>query len=418
MITDILRVFAIICVALITGKLISKLKLPAILGWLIAGIVFGPYLVQIVSFEITETLAYKIFIKIFECFAGVMIGREIIFNKIAGSGKQIIGITIIQSIGTFLFVSLAFAVTFLIVGIPVYLSLVFGGIALATAPAPALSIVNEYHTDGPVTKTLIPLAAIDDVIGVIVFFTVISVISAVKGSQALSPAAAVGVIFLPFIIGIGTGVIAGFILRKIKNGRLSFIAFLLGLLCCIALGIVSDYLIYRSFNLNYLLIGMSYSSAVANLIDEERLENMMKTYTPLLDISLVIVIVNLGMPLDYRLITGAGIFTVVYIVSRAIGKIGSSYLGGKITKAEPTVTKYLGLTLLPHSGVSLVFTGIAVNAFNAIDPELAALISGTIVAAAIINEIIAVIIAKIAFKKAGEINPPLQTRDIQGQTEN
>ena len=62
MITDILRVFAIICVALITGKLISKLKLPAILGWLIAGIVFGPYLVQIVSFEITETLAYKIFI--------------------------------------------------------------------------------------------------------------------------------------------------------------------------------------------------------------------------------------------------------------------------------------------------------------------------------------------------------------------
>lgn len=418
MITDILRVFAIICVALITGKLISKLKLPAILGWLIAGIVFGPYLVQIVSFEITETLAYKIFIKIFECFAGVMIGREIIFKKIAGSGKQIIGITIIQSIGTFLFVSLAFAVTFLIVGIPVYLSLVFGGIALATAPAPALSIVNEYHTDGPVTKTLIPLAAIDDVIGVIVFFTVISVISAVKGSQALSPAAAVGVIFLPFIIGIGTGVIAGFILRKIKNGRLSFIAFLLGLLCCIALGIVSDYLIYRSFNLNYLLIGMSYSSAVANMIDEERLENMMKTYTPLLDISLVIVIVNLGMPLDYRLITGAGIFTVVYIVSRAIGKIGSSYLGGKITKAEPTVTKYLGLTLLPHSGVSLVFTGIAVNAFNAIDPELAALISGTIVAAAIINEIIAVIIAKIAFKKAGEINPPLQTRDIQGQTEN
>lgn len=416
--TDILRVFAIICVALITGKLISKLKLPAILGWLIAGIVFGPYLVQIVSFEITETLAYKIFIKIFECFAGVMIGREIIFKKIAGSGKQIIGITIIQSIGTFLFVSLAFAVTFLIVGIPVYLSLVFGGIALATAPAPALSIVNEYHTDGPVTKTLIPLAAIDDVIGVIVFFTVISVISAVKGSQALSPAAAVGVIFLPFIIGIGTGVIAGFILRKIKNGRLSFIAFLLELLCCIALGIVSDYLIYRSFNLNYLLIGMSYSSAVANLIDEERLENMMKTYTPLLDISLVIVIVNLGMPLNYRLITGAGIFTVVYIVSRAIGKIGSSYLGGKITKAEPTVTKYLGLTLLPHSGVSLVFTGIAVNAFNAIDPELAALISGTIVAAAIINEIIAVIIAKIAFKKAGEINPPLQTRDIQGQTEN
>lgn len=418
MITDILRVFAIICVALISGKLISKLKLPAILGWLIAGVVFGPYLAQIVSLEITETTAYKIFIKIFECFAGVMIGREIIFKKIAGSGKQIIGITVIQSVGTFLFVSLAFAVAFMIADIPVYLSLVFGGIALATAPAPALSIVNEYHTDGPVTKTLIPLAAIDDVIGVIVFFTVISVISAVKGGQALSPVAAAGVIFLPFIIGIGTGALTGVILRKIKNKRLSFITFMLGLVCSIALGIACDYFIYHSFNLNYLLIGMSCSSAVANLIDEESLEQVMKTYAPLLNISLVIVIVNLGMPLDYRLIAGAGVFTLIYILSRAIGKIGCSYLGGRITKADPAVTKYLGWTLLPHSGVSLVFTGIAVNAFASIDAELAALISGTIVAAAVINEIIAVVIAKIAFKKAGEIRQPLPKPDIRLQTEN
>lgn len=77
--------------------------------------------------------------------------------------------------------------------------------------------------------------------------------------------------------------------------------------------------------------------------------------------------------------------------------------GGRITGAEPTVTKYLGFTLLPHSGVSLVFTGIAVSTLTAFDPSLADIVSGTIVAAAIINEIIAVIIAKFAFKWAGEI---------------
>ena len=114
-------------------------------------------------------------------------------------------------------------------------------------------------------------------------------------------------------------------------------------------------------------------------------------------------IVNLGMPLDYRLIAGAGLFTVVYILSRAVGKIGGAYIGGKLTKAEPSVTKYLGFTLLPHSGVSLVFTGIATTTLSSIDPSLASIVSGTIVAAAIINEIIAVIIAKYAFKKAGEI---------------
>lgn len=91
--------------------------------------------------------------------------------------------------------------------------------------------------------------------------------------------------------------------------------------------------------------------------------------------------------------------------SEALGKIGGALFGGKLTKADPRVTKYLGLTLLPHSGVSLIFTGVAVNTMTGTDPSLAAIISGTIVSAAIINEIIAVLLAKAAFRRAGEIDP-------------
>lgn len=403
MIIQILRVFAVICIAIIVGKIVAKFKLPAILGWLITGIVFGPYLTEIVTLEITNALWYKIFVKVFECFAGVMIGREIIFKKIAGSGKQIIGITFLQSIGTFLFVSLVFAVAFLIADIPVYVAFIFGGIALATAPAPALSIVNEYRTKGPVTDTLIPLAAIDDVIGVVVFFTVISVISATKGSQSASVLSVVGMVILPFAIGIGTGGLTALLLRKLKDARVCFAVLIVGLCLSTAVGLLTDYYLYHSFSLNYLLIGMSFSATAANLLKEEKLEKILRLYRPLLNLSLIIVIVNLGLPLNYRLIAGAGVFTLVYILSRAGGKIGGAYVGGKITKAEKTVTKYLGLTLLPHSGVSLVFTGIAVETLTGIDPSLAAVVSGTIVAAAIINEIIAVIVAKYAFKWAGEI---------------
>lgn len=139
------------------------------------------------------------------------------------------------------------------------------------------------------------------------------------------------------------------------------------------------------------------------MIDKLEFADTLKLYDPVLSLSLVIVIVNLGMPLDYRLIAGAGLFTAIYICSRAAGKIGGAYLGGKLTKADPAVTKYLGFTLLPHSGVSLVFTGIAVSTLTAIDASLASIVSGTIVAAAIINEIIAVIVAKSAFTWAGEI---------------
>ncbi|MGN0812650.1 MAG: cation:proton antiporter [Candidatus Coproplasma sp.] len=403
MIVSILRVFAMLCTALICGKLVSKLKLPAILGWLIAGIVFGPNLAGIVTAEVTDSVWYKIFIKFFECFAGVMIGREIVFKKIAKSGKQIIGITFIQSIGTFLFVSGVFAITFLIANVPVYLAFVFGGIALATAPAPALSIVNEYKTKGPVTQTLLPLAAIDDVIGVVVFFTVISIIGATHGGANTSPLTIVGMILFPFVIGIAFGLATAFLMKVIKKTAFRFCVMLLFLILSAVSGLLIDYFLFGSFTINYLLMGMAFSATVANIVPEEKLEGILKLYNPILSLSLVIVIVNLGMPLDYRLIAGAGVFTAVYILSRAVGKIGGAYVGGKVTKAQPTVTKFLGFTLLPHSGVSLVFTGIATTTLSAFDPSLATIVSGTIVASAIINEIIAVIIAKFAFKWAGEI---------------
>lgn len=89
---------------------------------------------------------------------------------------------------------------------------------------------------------------------------------------------------------------------------------------------------------------MAFSATIANKIPEQELANVLTLYDPLLNLSFVIVIVNLGMPLDYRLISGAGLFTAIYILSRAAGKIGGAYWGGKMTKAEPSVTKYLGFT--------------------------------------------------------------------------
>ncbi|MGN0487762.1 MAG: cation:proton antiporter [Ruminococcus sp.] len=403
MVIGLLRIFAILCVAFTCGKLISKFKLPAILGWLIAGIVFGPYFAQVVTLDITNSLWYKIIIKVFECFAGVMIGREIIFKKIAKSGKQIIGITFVQSMGTFLFVSAAFSIVFIITHIPVYLAFVFGGIALATAPAPALSIVNEYRTRGSVTQTLLPLAAIDDIIGVVVFFSVISIVSGTHGSVSTSPFTIIGMVLLPFVIGIAFGFFLSLLMKGVKRNNIRFCLLILFLILSAACGLLIDCYIFHSFTLNYLLIGLAFSTTIANLVPEKKLEETLKLYSPLLNLSLVIVIVNLGMPLDYRLIAGAGVFTFVYILSRAIGKIGGAYIGGKLTKAPPVVTKYLGFTLLPHSGVSLVFTGIATTTLSSFDPSLATIVSGTIVAAAIINEIIAVIVAKYAFKWSGEI---------------
>lgn len=106
-----------------------------------------------------------------------MLGTELIWKKIRSYGKALVVTTLTQSLGTFALVSLAFGVLFLMENIPLYLAFVFGGIALATAPAPVLSIVKEFHAKGPATDTLLPMTVLDDIVGIVVFFTVNSLVA-------------------------------------------------------------------------------------------------------------------------------------------------------------------------------------------------------------------------------------------------
>ena len=306
----------------------TKLKMPAILGWLIAGMVLGPNAVELMPQAVMDASWYKIIITWMQCAFGLMLGTELIWKKIKSYGKAMLVTTLAQSLGTFAVVSLMFAVVFSCTGVPLYLAVVFGGIALATAPAPALSIVQEFRTKGPVTDTLLPMAVLDDIVGITVFFTVNS-----------------------------------FVAKAVSGGAVPLY-----------------------------------------MIPEKHLEELADWFHPILGISLLAAIVDLGAPLDYHLILGAGLYTFVYIAARGFGKYFGARLGAKATRMPDTVQKYLGLTLLPHSGVSLVFTGIICSVLTGSEPELAVIVKGTIAAAAVINEIIAVIAAKKGFELAGEIN--------------
>lgn len=149
-------------------------------------------------------------------------------------------------------------------------------------------------------------------------------------------------------------------------------------------------------------MGVSFSAVFTNMVDEKTLEKIVDWFHPILAVSLLAAIVDLGAPLNYHLIIGAGLYTFLYITARGLGKYFGARLGAKAAKMPSTVQKYLGFALLPHSGVSLVFTGIACSSLSA-KPEFAAIVQGTIAAAAIINKVIAVIVAKKGFELAGEI---------------
>ena len=399
----ILQFLFAIMIAFAVGKLIAKLRLPSILGWLITGIVLGPHALSLIDSELIGRSWYQITIHILECAVGLMIGTELVWGKIRSYGKALIITTLTQSLGTFAVVSLAFYLIFSMVGIPVYLAFIFGGIALATAPAPALSIVNEFRTNGAVTRTLIPMAALDDMVGVAVFFTTIAVVARHVSGGGMPLYMVPVMIFLPLLIGGAVGIPTGFLLKRTKKRGGTLTVLIAGILLTSLIGMLCNQYLMPSPLLNFMLMGMAFSAAFSNLVTEEKLTQITKDFNPILGIAMIIVILNLGAPLDYHAIYQAGVYTFVYIVVRAIGKYFGARLGAKATGLDENVQKYLGLTLLPHSGVSLVFTGIAVSVLSQNVRECVQIIQGTIAAAAVINEVIAVIVAKKGFELAGEL---------------
>lgn len=396
------RLLLAVVLAFGAGRLVARLGLPSILGWLITGMALGPHALGLLQGAVLDSGWFSAAESILECTVGLMIGTELLWGKLKKAGKQIVVTTITESLGTFAVVSLVFGAIFWAADVPVYLAFLFGGIALATAPTPSLSIVNQMKTSGPVTSTLIPMAALDDLVGALVFFTVVAFVSAHISTAGVPVVAVLFLVFLPVLIGLATGFAAGRLMRRTRTPRAALAVMLVLLLASAGIGFAINRAL-PSPVLNFMLIGMGYSTMFANMISSEQLAGIMKVMDPVIGLGLIVVILNLGAPLDYHLIFGAGLYTAIYIAARAVGKYAGAYFGAAVTHAPKTVKKFLGFTLLPHSGVSLVFTGIAVSVLSGPAPECASIIQGTIAAAAVINEIIAVFMAKKGFEWAGEL---------------
>ena len=266
-----------------------------------------------------------------------------------------------------------------------------------------MSIVTEYHTEGPVTRTLIPLAVLDDVAAIAVFLSVMSVVMGQTAGGTVPGSLIWLVVLLPVVIGSVVGIPTAAILRRSKDRKRNAAVAFFGVLLTAGLTMAANTYWMPVPVLNFMLSGMVYSAVFANRVSSETLEDMMTICNPVIGGCFTLIILNLGAPLDYHLILGAGLFTAVYILARGAGKIGGAALGAWMSGAPDTVRNYLGLTLMPHSGVSLVLTGIAISALTGEYSQYGDIVRGTIAAAAVINEVIAVFLARKGFQLAGEL---------------
>ena len=258
MMIHVLRWLAVLVLAFASGKLITKIKMPSILGWLIVGMLFGPHALRLLPQDVLTAGWYQTIVMWMQCGFGVMLGTELIWKKLKRSGKALIVTTLTQSLGTFAVVSLAFGIVFALANVPVFLAFVFGGIALATAPAPAVSVVNEFHAEGPVTDTLLPMTILDDVVGIAVFFTVNSLIARAVSGGAVPMYMIPVMIFLPVLIGAAVGLPTGLLLKKAKGKAQNLTILLGGITVTVIIGWLLNTYLLSGIALNYTLMGLPF----------------------------------------------------------------------------------------------------------------------------------------------------------------
>ena len=381
---------------LLSTRLMKVLNLPNVTGYLIVGLLIGPYLfnTSLISVELLESM--KIITTVALGFVAFSIGSSFRLDHMKSIGKNVVIITFMQAFGAFILVTIAL----LLVGADFALALVLGAIATATAPAATLMIVRQYKAKGPVTDTLLPVVALDDAIGLMIFSIALSVAQVLVTDVALTLQVALVAPIVEILGSLVVGAMIGFILSyvsrffKSRSNRLTL------LIVSVFIGVALSMILHLSSLLMCMMIGAVYTNVFK---EHSRPLDVLDRWT--YPIYMMFFILS-GAELNIALLPTVGLIGVVYILVRAAGKYFGAYFGSKLVHAEPNIVKYLGLTLLPQAGVAIGMAQIVLIEL----PEYGVQITTVVLCATVVYEIIGPLVSKIALAKAGEIDPEMLSR--------
>ena len=407
-----------VSVALLAGLLMTRLfkpfKLPDVTAYLIAGVLIGPYCVGALkigglgfhSMEAVEAL--NLVAEVALGFIAFSIGSEFRLEDLKKTGKQAFVIGIVQALVATLFVDLALlGVYFIMPGkISVPQLIVLGAIATATAPAATLMVVRQYKAKGPLTKLLLPIVALDDAVGLIVFAVSFGVAKTLLSGQV----DLISIIVNPLVeiaCSLILGAIMGWVLTQLEKlfhsntNRLNMtIAFVF---LTVALSMINFHIGPVHISFSSLLVCMMLGTIFCNIcpLSHDLMERSDKWTSPLLALFFVIS----GAELELSVFADVAIIGIgiVYIIFRCLGKYFGTLISAKGTKCEPQICKYLGVTLFPQAGVALGMCSIVGN--SAEFGASGVLIRNITLFAVLIYELFGPLMTRQALMKAGEIKP-------------
>ena len=397
-----------IVVALVAGLLSTRLcklvHLPNVTGYLVVGLIIGPSCFNLLTKESLEI--FSLIVTIALGFIAFSIGGEFKISSLKKLGKSVFTITFAQSFAAMLLVDIALIATFLLMKTynneNLALSLVLGAIATATAPAATLMVIKQYKARGPVTNTLLPVVALDDAFGLMLFSISFAIAKVFATGEKLTVLNILVFPLLEIICSLVIGGIIGALLAFAVKFFKSRANRLILMIAAVLLGVAMCELFEKMpFGLSSLLVCMMIGGAFCNLCPQSlTIMDGCERWTPPLFMMFFILS---SAELELKLLVSIGVVGIVYIIARSLGKYFGSYFGSVAVKADPNIRKYLGFALLPQAGVAIGMAQMVSTKFEEVNPILAKQVVTVVLCATLIYELFGPVITKVALSKAGEI---------------
>ena len=367
-------------------RLTKRLGLPNVTGYIIAGILMGPYVLDIIPGYIAQNMSFVGDIAL--AFIAFDVGKFLEREVLAQTGKQVILITLFESLITGIVVTLTMHY---LLAVSWRMALLLGAIATATAPASTMMTINQYQATGDFVNILLQVVALDDVVCLIAFSLVIAFVDAAETGIITYSTAVLPVVYniLALALGFLSGVLLSRILtpdRSDDNRLILTIALLLGLsgLCSI-------------FDISPLMACMVLGATYINIAHDRKLYRQINNFTPPI---LSLFFILSGIKLNIASLSTLGLLGVAYFLTRIIGKYLGAYLGCYFMDTQAVIRNYLGLALVPHAGVAL---GLAFLGERLLPVSLGNRLLTIILASSVLYELIGPACAKLALVYSGTI---------------
>jgi Kef-type K+ transport system membrane component KefB len=399
---------------LLMSRLAKKLNLPAVTAYLVAGLLLGPYCIG--SLGLTglgfntaeEVSALDILSQVALGFIAFTIGNEFRLEQLKSMGKQAVTVGVLQAVITTILVDIALVVLHLLNPelISISSAITLGAIAAATAPAATLMVVRQYKADGPLTKLLLLVVAIDDAVGLVLFSASYGVATALESGRVSLTTVLVEPV-VEIVLSLALGAFTGWLLYRLekyfhsRSKRLTLSIAFVFLTVGISMAEFEVGGVTCSFSL--LLVCMMCGTVFCNICDfsEELMERIDSWTAPLF----VLFFVLSGAGLDLKILSNPLVLLIgiVYIIFRSIGKYVGAYGSCALTGCSDNIKNHLGITLLPQAGVAL---GMAMTAQNLSD---GAVVRNVVLFSVLVYELVGPALTKRSLIAAGEIKPEGRT---------